>query len=260
MVHASTITARQSSVVAPLCNRGIARHRAGRLDDALADFDEAVRLYPEFGTCYYNRGVTRTAAGDVHEAIALCPDVWKFRPARAVTYGRLGESDKAPADIDAALKTAPDGEAEPHFVRGMINELRGARDEALRDYSEAIRLDPAHARAWCSRGIMRLYGGDPGSAMSDFDEAIRLDDGIFVAWFMRGQAHAAAGNRDAAVADLQAAFPLARRRPPAMPCDGHSADSARRRRRTDRCRSIDRLGSANGRRHGFAPEPAESPA
>ena len=37
-------------------NRGAAKAALGRHDDAIADYDEAIRLKPDHAEAYYNRG------------------------------------------------------------------------------------------------------------------------------------------------------------------------------------------------------------
>ena len=43
-------------------NRGAAKAALGRYDDALADYDEAVRLKPDYAYAYYNRGAANDDA------------------------------------------------------------------------------------------------------------------------------------------------------------------------------------------------------
>ena len=43
-------------------NRGAAKRDLGRHGDAIADYDEAIRLRPDFPEAYYNRGRTKIAS------------------------------------------------------------------------------------------------------------------------------------------------------------------------------------------------------
>ena len=48
-------------------------------------------------------------------------------------------------------------------------------DKAIKDYDEAIRLDPKDAIAFIDRGYAWSAKEDYDKAIKDYDEAIRLD-------------------------------------------------------------------------------------
>ena len=51
-----------------LVNRGVARERQGDDDGAFQDFDEAVRLKPDYANAFYNRGNTYEQMGGLERA------------------------------------------------------------------------------------------------------------------------------------------------------------------------------------------------
>ena len=73
-------------------------------------------------------------------------------------------------------------------------------EEALADFSEAIRLAPGFAEAWLRRGALRraladrkrAAGGSPvegyGECVADFDEALRLHPNLAESHRERGAA------------------------------------------------------------------------
>ena len=49
-------------------NRGTAKYDLGHREDAIADFDEAIRLKPDFAEAYDNRGKVKYELGRTDEA------------------------------------------------------------------------------------------------------------------------------------------------------------------------------------------------
>ena len=88
----------------------------GRHDDALADFDQAIRLKPDFAKAYNNRGIAKDTLGrhddalaDFDQAIRLRPDFAEAYYNRGITKGRSGDNDKARAEFETALRLARTG-------------------------------------------------------------------------------------------------------------------------------------------------------
>ena len=79
---------------------------------------------------------------------------------------------------------------------------KGNYDQAIKDYSEAIRLDPGLAPAWNNRGLAYDNKGDYDQAIKDFSEALRLDPGLANAWYHRGAAYKELGDEAKAKADI----------------------------------------------------------
>jgi len=67
----------------------------------------------------------------------------------------------------------------------MSNEY----DRDIADCSDAIRLNPNDAEAYCKRGLAYLKNGDCDNAIADFSEAIRLDKNNAAAYFGLGIAY-----------------------------------------------------------------------
>lgn len=81
----------------------------GRFEEAIAEYDETIRLDPAAGT-YYNRGASYKNLGqyeraiqDQGQAIRLDPQYPNAYYRRAVAYTLLGNDEDARQDIDAAV-------------------------------------------------------------------------------------------------------------------------------------------------------------
>jgi tetratricopeptide (TPR) repeat protein len=62
-----------------------------------------------------------------------------------------------------------------YFNRGLAFKVLGKLDEAHRDYSKAIELDPSFAAAYANRGNVRIIRNNVSGAMADFRKALALD-------------------------------------------------------------------------------------
>ena len=206
----------------------------GRLDDAIADCDEALRLKPKFGPAYENRGLARLRKGDYQQAIADSTqgiELNRLSPEglvnRGVAYRALGEEDKALADWTAAIRVSP--HHEPAYVnRADLRCARGEWEGAIADYTlllkprlEQLQAGGTHpagsargvtpagaqtARLLVERGaayVGRSAPADLATAVSDSTLAMVLNPADPEAFEVRSRAYRALG--EAAKADADSA-------------------------------------------------------
>ncbi|MCX7429197.1 MAG: tetratricopeptide repeat protein [Planctomycetia bacterium] len=172
----------QSTVngVRRIVGRGWAHVIAGDLDEAIADFTEAIRLDPEHAKTYCVRGVAYARKGDYDQAIAdyteairLDPKDWAAYGGRGIAYQWKHDYDQAIADFTEALQINPNI-AGAHCDRGNAYVGKGDYDQAIADYTEAIRLDPANGEAYWNRGLAYRTKGKLSTAQRDFAQAKKL--------------------------------------------------------------------------------------
>jgi tetratricopeptide (TPR) repeat protein len=81
----------------------------------------------------------------------------------------------APAAPPAALaKDKTDYSVGAYINRGQANLTLAKYDEAISDFSQALKLDPSNASAYLSRGRAFAAKGAASQAVSDFKDAVRL--------------------------------------------------------------------------------------
>jgi tetratricopeptide (TPR) repeat protein len=109
---------------------------------------DALRLGDRAGT-YVNRGIIQSALGDIEEAMADYDRALKIQPELPEAYvGRgnvrflLSDPAGAIAEYDRALGMEVSRRYAVLLNRGMAFEARGEFDAAERDYREALRLRP----------------------------------------------------------------------------------------------------------------------
>ncbi|MFJ6082638.1 tetratricopeptide repeat protein [Streptomyces sp. NPDC092369] len=96
--------------------------------------------------------------------------------------------DQALNEYSAALKLNPNAQL-AYFGRGQAYQLMLRPDDALADFNRAIELDPESVRALIGRGLVYLTGGQLEAALADFDGAIEITPGSISAHRARGLVH-----------------------------------------------------------------------
>ncbi len=118
-----------------------------------------------------------------------------------------GDFDQAISDYSEAIRLKPD-DAIAYNNRGNAFLAKGDNDRAIADYDQAIRLKPDDAIAYNNRGNAFLAKGDNDRAIADYDQAIRLKPDYADAYYNRGNAYYAKGDKDRAIADYDQAIRL----------------------------------------------------
>ena len=184
------------------------------LESAIAAYDEAVRLKPDYAEAYNNRGNAKhdldrheDALADHDEAIRLKPDLPEAYNNRGNAKHDLGRHEDAIADYDEAVRLKPDL-AEAYSNRGSAKARLGRHEDAIADHNEAIRLKPDYAEAYNNRGNAKHDLGRHEDAIADYDEAVRLKPDLAEAYSNRGSAKARLGRHEDAIADYDEAIRL----------------------------------------------------
>jgi tetratricopeptide (TPR) repeat protein len=84
----------------------------------------------------------------------------------------------------------------------------GRHEEAVADCSEAIAIDPNHAKAYNSRGVVRMKIGQIEEARADFQAGILLAPGWAGPFVNRAQLAHSIGELGSAIDDLTQAIGL----------------------------------------------------
>ena len=128
---------------------------------------------------------------------------------RAVAYGQQGEQDESIANYKEALRTFTDvirvsqASAPLLFQRGLIYHTLGDADQAIVDYSDSIRIAPNETYAYVNRGIVLYTKKDNNEgAIADFNSALKLKPCEVSAWINRGLVYKRKGDLDQSIKDL----------------------------------------------------------
>ena len=89
------------------------------------------------------------------------------------------------------------------LARGSVYLKTGNTENAIRDFSNAIELNPNHPKAYHLRGLAREMGGENDRALADFGEAIDIDPEYGAAYYSRATLLTKVGREDDATEDMK---------------------------------------------------------
>lgn len=102
-------------------------------------------------------------------------------------------------------KRSPADQAFAWFFLGNISDREGNNQQAIKNYSLAINMNPRHIQALNNRGIMLGIEGDFQGSLNDFNEAIHLKPDFAEAFYNRGIVYYRLNRQENACKDWQQA-------------------------------------------------------
>jgi len=195
-------------------NRGFAYLSKGDYSRALADFNQAIQLQPNFTDAYFNRSVVYLLQQDYDLALTDLNRVIQFRPDFALAYAKRGsvyffkdDYDHALKDINRAIQLQADSELF-YSMRGEVYAKQNDFDHAIADFNQVIKLQPKLADGYRSRGRSYEEKKDYDHAIADYTQAIKLEPNNADPYNSRGWTYAQKGDCDRAIVDLNQAIKL----------------------------------------------------
>jgi tetratricopeptide (TPR) repeat protein len=131
-------------------------------------------------------------------------DLSTFYLHRGIAHRLTGKYDRAIKDYEQAIRLDPDN-AQAHHSRGTVYYLRGQFDRVIKDADRATALDPKYAIAYEQRGLAFYRKGQIDRAIAEFDKTIELLPKRALALYARGVALRRKGQAARGAADIAAA-------------------------------------------------------
>ncbi|MGD0215956.1 MAG: tetratricopeptide repeat protein [Desulfobaccales bacterium] len=120
----------------------------GKLDQAIAHYDEALRLRPDYVEAHYNLGVALDGQGQLDQAIAHYAEALRLKPDYAEAHNNLGvdlaqqgKIDEAITRFQKAIQINPDFQA-AYANLGFALAKQGNIDKAIIIYQHDLKNNP----------------------------------------------------------------------------------------------------------------------
>jgi Tfp pilus assembly protein PilF len=164
------------------CSRGLVLQSLDRLDEAVANYDHALLLNPDYALALINRGLAletlercAEAVESYDRALAIVPDFTVAWLNRGNALWRLERCAEAVESYDRALAIEPDF-ALAWLNRGITLQELGGLAEALESYDRVLALRPDHAEALLNRASILQELDRFAEATASYDRAVLPED------------------------------------------------------------------------------------
>ena len=134
-------------------NLGNALMQNGRADEAVVQFRKALEIQPNFAHAHYNLGVALAQKGRLDEAIAQFRKTLELQPDYLAAYNNLGIALAQKGLAEEAIVQfrkaleIQPGYASAHYNLGMALAQKGLADEAIAQFKETLRFQPDDTNA-----------------------------------------------------------------------------------------------------------------
>ncbi|HRZ87088.1 MAG TPA: tetratricopeptide repeat protein [bacterium] len=154
---------------------------------------------------------TYAMCGVWKDSVTLWTNVLKYYPDNLVSLSNRGggyidrrDFDNAVKDLSEAIRIEPRYFL-PYVNRGMAFAAKGDIDRSIADHTQAIQLNPRFAPAYYNRGNMYAFLKQFDKAIADYTAAIERQPLYAAAYNNRGSAYNDTGDTGKALADYSEA-------------------------------------------------------
>jgi tetratricopeptide (TPR) repeat protein len=193
---------------------GLALLRSGRAAEAIAHFQAAVRIWPNYfigwanlGTAFFRVGQLPQATACLTRADQISTGDPEIIETLAECYLQEGQPQKGEASLKQVVALQPD-RLGTRLMLGRVLASQGKRQEALAQFREILKRDPRDVPALSALGQVQLELDVREEAAASFRAALKLDPGAVAALTGLARTLAVPG---AGVQDLEEAVVAARR-------------------------------------------------
>lgn len=164
-------------------NLGLLYAGSNKPEFAIVDFTKTISLDSTYADAYNNRGLMYLNSGkydlsiaDFNKSIILNPSSSYYYYNRGLYYNTIGQYEKAVNDFAFGLQLRPQNEDIYFNMEGvaMVNLMK--YNEAIKDFSKAIEINPLGAGYWLNRAVAESKLGQNENAKADIKRGQQLSE------------------------------------------------------------------------------------
>jgi len=186
--------------------------QAGKVPEAINQYEKALRFKPDFAEAYSKLGVALVRLGRVpeaieqyHQALRISPNDAEAHNNLGATLGQVGKLPEAIGEFETALRIKPDY-AEAHCNLGVALGQAGRTQEAIDHWEEALRLKPDYVAAHNNLAGALNQEGKTDDAIRHYEQALQIRPDYVEVHYNLGVVLERAGRFPEAIAQYQQAL------------------------------------------------------
>ncbi len=192
-------------------NLGYTLTKAGKFTEAIGEFEQALRINPNYasthddlGTALFRVGRLREAQREVEQALRIDPDSATAHNNLATILVHLGRIPEAIQQFQAAVRINPN-DAEAHNGMGTALVQNGQYADAVEEFEAALQINPDFSEVHDNLGAMLAHFGQIPEAIEQFQAAVRINPNDAEAHYDMGFALTQTGRDEDALEEFEAA-------------------------------------------------------
>jgi len=195
-------------------NYGITVLKLGQVDEAITNFQQAIRIKPNYWEAHNNLGSALLQKGRVDEAIdqyqvalQINPDCEEACYSLGNALLQKGRVDEAVVQYEKALQINPD-DADTCYGLGNALLQKGQVDEAIAQYQKSLQINPAAADSSYNLGNALLQKGRVDEAIAQYEKTLEIKPDYVEAHSNLGSSLLQKGQVDEAIIHFQRALQI----------------------------------------------------
>lgn len=194
LVHPVFSSAQSPASARELVKQGTLLMSRNKVDAAIERYTHAIELRPNYAEAYVARGMARRAKGnlagaieDYEKANSIDPKSIKGNRFVAQAYSNRGfislnalDVDNAIQDFTIAIRIDP-VDPDHHYKRGYARLINEDLPQSLEDLDQSLSISGQDSflkcRIYATRGMVKLLQGRKEDAQKDFDLSVEFSEG-----------------------------------------------------------------------------------
>ncbi|GAB4513947.1 MAG: tetratricopeptide repeat protein [Roseibium sp.] len=188
---------------------GIAAHRSGNLEAALAAYKDVLTADPDNADGLHFLGLLHFEAGKADNAVHLIRKSLEQNPKNAAACNNLGNilklSDKTDEALAAYVRAVEIAPRHEEAWRNITVMMEGAtnNDDLLPMLREVVRLDPDNPDAWHNFGLSLMLAGRKEEAAEALERCLEFGAEVWSDPIWHARVLCALGRRERAIEHLE---------------------------------------------------------